>query len=71
MSRDQYCLENYGRTFEEVAIENVKNLKNVLEVAEAEGVPIALIMPGQPGGQQYGDVQFGEQSSPNDINTKK
>lgn len=61
MSRDQYCLENYGTTFEEITRENISNLKTLVDVSAEMGVPIQLVIPGQPGGQQYDVGENNEQ----------
>lgn len=57
MSREQYCLENYGRTFAEISAENIQNIKQMIDAANDLQVPIQLIIPGQAGSQPYTDDQ--------------
>lgn len=49
MSRDQYCLENYGVPYAEVAEANVRNTATLIELCESYGVPVTLVEPGQVG----------------------
>lgn len=58
MSRDQYCLENYGMTFEEITNDNLNGVKNMLEQAQKMGVPLQVLIPGQAGSTPYTDDQF-------------
>lgn len=53
MSREQYCLENYGRSFAEISVENIQNIKQMMDAANNLQVPIQLIIPGQAGSQPY------------------
>lgn len=58
MSREQYCLENYGRPYTEIVEENVKNIKYMMDMAKELDVPIQLLTPGQAGSTPYTEDQL-------------
>lgn len=49
MSKEQYCLENYGMTYEEVLADNARSAKQLIDIATELGVPLTIIEPGQVG----------------------
>ncbi len=49
MSRDEFCLENYGKTYEEVMQANVQSLSRALAMCQELGVDINAVIPGQAG----------------------
>lgn len=68
MSRDEFCLENYGATYTDVVESNAKSVSEALEICKKFGIPLGLIEPGQVG-QQTSREDFEEspdQSQPND-----
>lgn len=49
MSKDQYCLENYGMTYEEVLTDNARSARKLIDLATELNVPLTIIEPGQVG----------------------
>lgn len=49
MSRDEFCLENYGKTYDEVMESNIRSMSEAMERCKAMGIELSLVMPGQVG----------------------
>lgn len=49
MSKDEFCLEQYGKPYSEILESNVKNAALLIDRCKEAGIPIALVEPGQVG----------------------
>lgn len=49
MSRDEFCLENYGKTYEEVIQSNIRSISNAMKACKELGVDLLTVMPGEAG----------------------
>lgn len=51
MSRQDYTIEYFGKTYEQVIEENAASAQKLIEACKKYNVPVALVLPGQVGGQ--------------------
>lgn len=55
MSRDEFCLESYGKTYDEIIESNVRSISNAIKLCNELGINIAQVIPGQVGAQPIND----------------
>lgn len=49
MSREEFCLENYGKTYEEVISSNIRSIANTIKVCKEFGIDLLSVIPGEAG----------------------
>lgn len=49
MSREEFCLENYGKTYEEVIGSNIRSIANTIKVCKEFGIDLLSVIPGEAG----------------------